>query len=107
MKITFAFWTGLLLADTTVTPTVWKMSALAFGIAMLSGALHQAELKQSKTLFDSFIKCMFSGLAGFIVYAFTRDLVEDPLLLIVEFIFAGAVGSKFVKRLTVEWLKKL
>ncbi len=111
-----AFWSSLIVAETVETtrvthelPDVYTMAALSAGIAALAGALRQLELfsnQQSTNCSGIVCGCAFSGIAGFIAYAFSREYIDDPLKLVVEAILAGLVGAELVKHLAKTWLEK-
>lgn len=77
---------------------------------MVMGALQQYELKSNEGYTCSkgtfFCACVFSGIAGFIVFAMSRTVITDPLLIVVQAILAGLVGAPLVRKLAKEFADK-
>ena len=95
--------------DTGELPNIYYMATLSFGVAMLAGALRQLEIFSGgeKQNYSSIVcACLFSGIAGFVAYTFSREYISDPLKLVVEALLAGLVGAELVKRIAKEWAAK-
>ena len=92
-----------------VDNTVWRMAAISFILAAMMGVLVQYDKSLSTS--DTFNKAtcfcgsMFSGIAGFVVFAHYRDTIPDPLQMLTAVIFAGIFGAPLVK-VAAEQFKK-
>ena len=110
MFTTSAFGGASVLAVFDLSQGSWQMAAIAFVVAAMVGALSQIERNaQEENETDKticFCGSLFSGLAGFVVYAYSREHIQDPLKVLTVVIFAGICGAPLLRASADQFKKR-